>query len=510
MLKNQMLIERASLLNDDNKHSLVLATTLPSLPAKPRISAYTCKACHAEFASNAGSAPYCVNCGAEDVEQTPENAMPDVPEDDKDLMAVQCRNHECGTYNIVHAKLGGMMDGVMHCVTCGTILAYDNPFNDGKKAPADTRPAEGKKGTPADTRPAEGKKGTPADTRPDDDENDLSIQRASEDDDFEERPFSQQADESGDSEFEQDNAGDADEEDVTLVAPMETSEVDEDDLIDPETASDDDFGMDSEQEACDDEVPMQMTAAVLANYPRAAFNVISTGDKILATLNDIHVATLSKEHAGENADIFYSKSFASAIQQMASIQGAKVALAHFGFKPVVLKFPQKKTVAALIKRKVTAAAEQLQDKEEQVSEDLEQCVSIAAAGLNRNFFAKHKNVLRSGFVQAMTTAGVQNADRVVASVFNRYADEYHRTLLAVAAELMKKPLDVRNELAAAIGDVNPGQQADKAPEQEQEQDNESLEARVQAAVRPTKSVQTASITSIHQVREATGGSLFSR
>lgn len=507
MLNNQMLMERASLLNVTDKHSLVIATTLPELPKKARISAYTCKACHTEFASNSGSEPYCVNCGADDVEQTPENQTPEVPKDDEELMAVQCKNHECSTYNIVHAKWGNVLDGVMHCVTCGTVLAYDNPFNDGKDAPADTRPAEGKKGTPADTRPAEGKSGTPADTRPAKDE-DIISEHAGDNEDFEERPWRQQQSADGDMETEEFESGDPDDVDVTLVEPIDGDQSAEE-MVEPdsEEAAEDDFGMDAEQEACED-VAMTLSSVVLANKPKAAFGLIQADDRILATLGGVHVATLEKANAGPNAEVFYSKSLSRAIEEMAATQGPKQALAHFGFKHVALKFPQSKTVAALVRKKVQAAAEDFNEKGDSLRADLEQCVAIAAAGLNRNFFSKHENVLRKGFIQALTTAGVRNSERVVAGVFARFGDDYHRTLLALATDLMKKSVDVRNELAEAIQETNPA----AAPQQEQQTDDENLEARVEAAVHeenvPNKPVSLATVSSITSLRQVNGGSLF--
>lgn len=511
MLNNQMLMERASLLNVADKNSFVLAATLPELPTQQRVSAYTCKACHTEFASNSGSRPYCVNCGADDVEQTPENQVPEVPEDDSDMMAVKCKNHECGTYNIVHSSWGGVLDGVMHCVTCGTVLAYDNPFNNGEKRPADTRPAEGKKGTAADTRPKEGKKGTPADTRPKnpDDADDITVEHAGDDEEFEERPWRQQQQAAdGDMETEEFQSGDPEDVNVTEIEPLAPDFSDEE-ITDSQEADFDDSDEESEQEACDDEVSMSLSSVVLANAPRAKFGLISDNDRILATLGGIHVATLDKSFAGANSDLIHTKSFAQAIEAMAASHGSRATFEHFGFKPVVLKFPQKRVVSALVRKKVQAAAEGLNEKEDSMQEDMEQCVAIAAAGLNRNFFKKHENALRKGFIQALTTAGVRNAERVVSGVFNRHSDDYHSTLLSVASDLMKKSVAVRNELAEAIKDSNPA----ATPQQQEQEDaeDETLESRVLTSVRKVEDrsqEKMVSTSSVNSIRQSLGGNLF--
>ncbi len=531
MLKKQTVVERASLLNSSDQGSLVLAASRPDLSGKERVVAYACKDCSTHFATNRGSQPYCVNCGSEEVEQMPQAQAPDVPESDDELLAVQCRNESCSTFNIIHTQTAKVLDGVMHCVTCGSVLAYDNDFNDGGDAPADTRPAEGKPGTPADTRPAEGKPGTPADTRPPAGDPIVQQHAGAEDDEDEDgwgaereqsskRPWRQQADAPGDQQMQEDDIGSPDDDDVTLVQPLDNDpdsqglgeQADADpedpdaDEVDPtEPVAETDM---QEQDACDN-VMMSMASLVLASKPKAELSLIGSPDTIYAMLDDVHVATLKKEHAGENADILTSRSFMAAISEMAAKEGVVASMKNFGFKPVKFSFPQTRVTSALVAKRVQAGVEKWAERASEVQDDMEQCVQLAASGLNRGFFTGRENSLRKGFIQALTTAGVKNAERIVAGVFQRYADDYHRVLFSVASDLMKKPVEIRNELASTL------KQVDASVVTASEQDEADLGSRAEASVRavpqetkPEVAHVHTNVASITNLRQRAGGRLF--
>ena len=494
MLKKTVLIERASTLNSATEGTLVLAMAVPELPGKQKCVAFACEACGADFASNPDSEPYCVNCGSEHVATSDEAQVPDIPTTDEDMVAVQCRNEECATFNIVHKATASTLKGVMHCVTCGEVLAYNNPFNDGGQDPADTRPTEGTPGTPADTRPTEGTPGTPADTRPEPTGNDdIDVHHAFEDD--------------GGLDFNEEDA------DFDVADQYPLGE-------DPEVAGEPSEPLEPESVQDDDMVPaktmaMAMASVVLANNAKASLELLYAKEKLYAMLDGIHVATLTKETAAENADILNTVSLSHTIKQVAQAEGVKAALKQFGFTPVKLNFPQGKVNAALVERKTKEVASKYYERADEIKEDYEQCVAIAATGLTRNFFAKHQNALKKGFSSALAAAGVKNADRLVASVFERYGDEYHRVLFEIAGDLMKKPVDIRNELADTLQQVSPA--ADQNRDEDvvnQQVPEDDIEARLEAALHPTV-VPTAkrtlaSVSSIADLREATGGSLFHR
>ena len=525
MLKRKMVIERASTLNSNEEGAMVLAAMQPALTGKEAISAYTCQACSTEFASNTGSEPFCVNCGSAHVHAAEENPLPEVPQTDDDLVAVQCRNLECETFNVVHASVARSLSGIMHCVTCGAVLAYDNEFNDGGETPADTRPAEGNPGTPADTRPAEGNPGTPADTRPDDGKQPVGVvhagdkrpwrQLGGEDFDFDDEEMSAP----GDQQQQQQQQGDPDDVDVSLVAPLDNDPATEQSSEPSEPVEPDAVQMDDTVPACD--IAMTLASVVLANHKTPTFEVAMVGESMYAMLQGVHVATLARETAGENADVIHTAAFARAVKQSVQTAGFKPTMKHFGFKPVMLKFPQDKVNAAVVEQRVKETAGKYNERAAEIREDFEQCVALAASGLNRNFFAKRQNALKKGFQSALAAAGVRSAERLVAGVFDRYGDEYHRELFAVASDLMGKSVEVRNELAGAIQQVSPAAQVASEQEQQGEdeqqgQDPDTLEARLAEPVRPAMAAQPgkaatlASVSSITSLREATGGSLFSR
>ncbi len=527
MLKKKSVIERASVLNSNEEGAMVLAATQPALTGKEEIAAYVCQACNAEFASNQDSEPFCVNCGSAHVHAAEENPLPEVPQTDDDLVAVQCRNLDCETFNVVHASVARNLSGIMHCVTCGSVLAYDNEFNDGGDTPADTRPTEGTPGTPADTRPPEGNPGTPADTRPEDGKSQVDVvhagekrpwrQLGGEDFDFDDEP---EMSAPGDQQQQQQQQGDPDDVDVSLVTPLDNDPATEQSSEPSEPVEPDAVQVDDTVPACD--IAMTLASVVLANHKTPTFEVAMVGESMYAMLQGVHVATLARETAGENADVIHTAAFARAVKQSVQTAGFKPTMKQFGFKAVMLKFPQDKVNAAVVEKRVKETAGKYSERAAEIREDFEQCVALAASGLNRNFFTKRQNVLKKGFQSALAAAGVHSPERLVAGVFDRYGDDYHRELFAVASDLMSKSVEVRNELAAAIQQVSPAaqlageqdEQDDQATQQGQEP--ETLEARLEASVRPSMSPQPgktatlASVSSITSLREATGGSLFSR
>jgi hypothetical protein len=510
MLKKKLLVERASLLKQ-NKGSLVLAATKAHFSGKEIAHMYACTACDSEFSSNPDSEPYCVNCGSDHVEQMPDATSPEIPQTDESMVAVRCHAEGCGTYNIVHEQTAALLDGVMHCVTCGTSLAYNNEFNAGGDHPADTRAPE-TKATQPDARPEE-KPATPADTRPAKEEP-IAVQHA----DTEDGDGDQ---EGGDSVSDDDrpwrNQQESDLDDVTETEPLDDN-ADEigleqsqgaDDFVDPQEVEQDDG----------EPVPVALSSVVLANNKKATFGLIVADDRVHATLGGIHVATLRQEEAGEYATVLRSNSFARAVQATVASEGYDNAMAHYGFRNIVLQFPQGKVNAALVAKRVKESAALYHDKADEVKADYNQCITLAAAGLARNFFSKQSNVLRDGFVQALTAAGIRGADKITAGVFERYSDDYHRVLFEVASNLMNKSVEVRNELATAIQQINPGVIKSSNEQEQEDEDGDNMEDHMEQSGRRVETEVSSikrqvsyanNVSSIADLRQAAGGSLFNR
>jgi len=525
MLKKKAILERASALNNAEK-TLVLASVDPALTGKEQIAAYACTACGTHFASNPETEPFCVNCGAECHAEVDDVSLPDIPKTDEHLASVQCRNQKCGTWNIIHSNTAKVLSGVMHCITCGTALAYDNDFNNGGKDPANTRPPLENVAPPADTRP-DPVPVTPADTGPREPDVKINMDHAGISEDQAEQQTEekkageaqeQKAERAFEDDFDFENESDFD---LTETAPLSDSTEEAPDLAETEDQMPSEPSEPLELEnfagATNDvgtPANVDMASIVLSNSPKAELSFTTTSDKMHAWLDDIHVATLSKETAGENADIMHTMSFAHTIRRVAQTEGVKAALKHYGFKTVTLKFPQSKVNAALVEKRTKETAAKFHERADQVREDFEQCVAIAATGLNRNYFAKHQNALKKGFVAALTASGVKGAERLVAGVFERCGDEYHRTLFEIASGLMKKPVEIRNELSDTLQQINAGATESATNE---EADVETFEARLSNGIRPVAvaSVNTAekataaSVHSISAIREKqAGGKLF--
>ena len=220
----------------------------------------------------------------------------------------------------------------------------------------------------------------------------------------------------------------------------------------------------------------------------------STTDSLIALVRNVPVATLTKEKAGENAGLLHSESFAEAIRHTASQLGKEKALAHYGFDLISVRLPVSSFVKKQVARKVKAAVTKVDSKTKGYSKKLNHALQIASAGMNKSFFKGSSNVLKESLYRELEAAGLRNPAKVIDKVFAARADEYHQALFEKAYELMNMTPEVRNQLAAAIGDSNYQGVENSDEESEDDRDlNNTLET---SGVRPTKKQETASTTGV--------------
>jgi len=198
---------------------------------------------------------------------------------------------------------------------------------------------------------------------------------------------------------------------------------------------------------------------------------------------------LAKADAGSNADLFHSSKFHNMLVQEASTHGVS-ALKKYGFRSITVSVPLKKIVEARVatglleeRRKVTAAVATVED-------DMRQCLQIAAVQMAKNFRKDVDNPLQTRLTAALTAVGVKQAKTLVAREMAGAGEAYAQVLLELAADLYRKPVEVRNELADVLSDAAP---LDEVTDEEDDTSSE-VESRVTAAVRPSRGqqVQTAS------------------
>ncbi|WP_391857021.1 hypothetical protein, partial [Vibrio cidicii] len=84
-------------------------------------------------------------------------------------------------------------------------------------------------------------------------------------------------------------------------------------------------------------------------------------------------------------------------------------------------------------------------------ESMEQCLAIAAVGINRaGYFKDVRNELRAALEDEFAAAGVRNADKLIRRVFASHGVDYAKAILTIANQLKDKPVEVRNSHASAL------------------------------------------------------------
>lgn len=497
---------RASVLNEVSSTKggslFVLASAsngVPEYQPKSEIASCKCGKCGFKFGTVAAlSEPYCPNCGSGEVKASA-SPVQALPKTDEQISWATCAG--CGTHNIIHDVTAKAMDGNIHCVTCGTSINYEVAEADENGV---TDPITLDNEDEGDIRDVE------AGTDDYADDHEVAVEPLSGAEETDVKKTIPNSEAAADQGQQQDDLGDdvLDSEDLTEEDFGQEQQASDQQL----EGGDQDLGEQEQQDACNSSVQMSLLDVVAA-HGDVDLSLASVGESVVAMVGDVIVARLSAEAAGDNAEHMHRASFHQAVKHTASSMGAKKALAHYGFSPVVIAFPQRAVINRVVAKRVAAAQARLEAETAAMRTSFLQCMSIAAAGLNKGFFAKYENALKRGFGDYMQAAGVQSPGKLVDKVFATFGDQYHRTLLTIANDLMGKPLEVRNSMAEAVqaaGYVSAAEdQQDEEQDQEQDQQGDQLESRLESAsVRVTRSSAKPASTSVREIRASVGGKLF--
>lgn len=408
MAKNKAVVAKAlRALAKTNGPSFVIASEEPELK-QVEMAAFKCNACNVPFRAVAGTQPFCVTCGSEDVidEEIPAEDDFVFPETDDEMSAIQCSS--CGTHNLITDKLATAFAGNLHCVTCGEDVEFMAGEGDTSENEGDEVVLEGEDDLLAvEDVAAESSEG---------EETEESEQSEGEDliDDTEEE-----------AEFEGDvdNDGDIDAEDFEAV---------EEESVGEESA--------------------RIKLLTVAKKGELSFEL--SGSKLTAYIGDTPVATLQKETAGENAGVMHSTTFTQAVKHTARSMGVERALAHFGFKPLFITVPVNKFVNMKAEAKISGERAKIEEQAKTFKDDFRHCLQIASAGLNKRFFKNQDNALKAALFDELSALNIRNPAKVIDKVFAAHSDSYHSTLIALATDLLGKDANVRNQIAEAVGCAN--------------------------------------------------------
>ena len=217
-----------------------------------------------------------------------------------------------------------------------------------------------------------------------------------------------------------------------------------------------DFASDPEvEEPKDEEIRVDMLSRCQAGLNTKKIEVVSSGKDTFyyVMVANKPVATLHRSRAiAEVQDIFDNKNLLTQAL-VASIEKDginKTTLSNFGLVPMVLKVKASEAVQKAVDDKVAEMTTQMELASDQLEEDYQQSLGIAAVAVNKNLFDDTKNVLAEDLIDNLEGIGVEDAREIVESSFKKCGEEYLRTIVAKAHEFKNKSAEVRNELANTV------------------------------------------------------------
>lgn len=315
---------------------------------------------------------------------------------------------------------------------------------------------------------------------------------ASDDDDYEDDDEDDLSDFDDEGDDDEDDFEDDDEDEDDFEGTASSDDDDSDDE-DDEDYSDDEDDEDSDEDDSDDEddedglslslasahptrirarnrataSSYQDTAMVPASFLAIASNKEGALDKFqvvyagnvqgentwYATIDRVPVA-MAVASQTKHPDVFNKDVFAVVVANVAEAEGIPAAMEQFGFNEIKPEIEVGEHVSQEIR---SAVDEQVGDMREEMAEEKSElnqrvaaALAIAASGINRGFFTDLSNPVITTLVESLASAGIVNADAMVAKAFSENSDAYHRTLLEKAQEIMTYDKTVQNQLAQAV------------------------------------------------------------
>jgi len=472
----QKAVGKAFVYASHDKAFLEAADVIGNLKKSVTHASFECNDCGTSMVVDASLKPLCITCGSHKVNLTEAKTQVGALTD-ADLTAVNC--NACKMVNVVQTKTVEASSHSLHCTACGTPLVLataddaegpaklgeDNVEPDTLKVPDHPETPKASMTnvdnvpTPEGAEPAQ----LPGTETPS-----MSVPDQPEVADADEMPDNDYDDEAVELEL----SGldeDADEGDETAgelpdfikdkKAKDDDGEKEESDFITSEDFSDegvlpDAVTLDEDTAEADADLDFEaedagepLVDSMELDDSEMALSFVQVAGRLVAMKGPVAIATLTTVRAGANADLMNDAAFHEAVKISAKNKGMRKALQAFGFKSLRVNVLSPARVNA---EKAKVLEESKADRKAFMAR-LEKSLALAAAGLARDRFRTHKNVLSDALVAELKTVGVRNSKAMVARIMATHGVEFAKELITVAETLAKMPEDARNAMADVLG-----------------------------------------------------------
>lgn len=168
----------------------------------------------------------------------------------------------------------------------------------------------------------------------------------------------------------------------------------------------------------------------------------------------IPVAKATLDSCSAHADVFNREAFGRTAMVAATNMGIREGLTELGFRGFDQVVSVSKHIESKVEERATALASEMEEANKAQRADLMAALATASVGINRGFWPAISNPLKMELWEALSSVGVANPEVLIDRVFAKCSDEYHKTLLDKAEEIVAKPAEFKEELVAAVSGMS--------------------------------------------------------
>lgn len=212
----------------------------------------------------------------------------------------------------------------------------------------------------------------------------------------------------------------------------------------------------------DDEEPAVATAALGDDMPLVDVDGMdddgdnvcfaNTGTRLVALRGTRAIAHISKKLATKAGfdDVYLSDQFQDAVSVEMAKAGMRKGLTSMGFALATVNVAKSDVLNKRVEAKVKTVTAAVRRSSQASTAKLEQCMAIAAVGINRRYFKDTQNELRAAFEQELANAGVRGASKMVQRVFAEHGVSYAKSVVTLANKLAEMTQAGRDAIAEAL------------------------------------------------------------
>ena len=166
-------------------------------------------------------------------------------------------------------------------------------------------------------------------------------------------------------------------------------------------------------------------------------------------------ASMSSAVGEESAHaMFNSPRVPRAFAHVAAEKGVGTAIEELGFKSMSMDVDVGSVIQARAQaeadQKVANVTAEVESHCEEYQDRMVAALSTAMVGIQRGFWRNEHNPVVQQLVTSLSSAGIANPEPLVAQAFATQGEQLFKSVMSKALELMQKPVEVQNELAASI------------------------------------------------------------